>query len=103
MSSEFVEAAAPLLAALKERGLPTEGFGVFRTKKGDSVLGAAPAFDYERSVPVLLEWLPQIDDPHVKEAIVRSLATRHARGVATPILIQERRPARSSVVGRQCA
>lgn len=103
MSSDFSAASAPLLAALRRRGLPTEGFGVFRSERGAEALGAAPAFDYERSVPVLVEWLPRIEDRRVKEAIVRSLSTKHARGVAAPVLVEEFKKAKGDPLGLQWA
>jgi hypothetical protein len=60
-SSSLEEAAAPLLAALGEAGLPTGGFGMFVSPRAARVIGDAPAFDYQRAVPILLEWLPRID------------------------------------------
>jgi HEAT repeat protein len=100
-TSAFSEAAAPLLTALRKEGLPTEGFGDFRSQQGSRALGDAEAFDYGRSVPVLLEWLPRIADRRVKEAIVRSLSTKHARGVAAPMLIEEFKKAKGDPLGLQ--
>lgn len=48
-----------------------------------------PAFDHQNSVPVLLEWLPRIEDPGVKEAIVRHLSTKYAKPIAAHPLIEE--------------
>jgi HEAT repeat protein len=54
-----------------------------------------------RSVPILLEWLPRIGDRRVKEAIVRSLSTKHARGLAAPVLIEEFKKAKDDPLGLQ--
>jgi HEAT repeat protein len=79
---EFRRDASPLLAELQEAGLPTEDFGRFTTLR-------PMAFDFEGAVPILLRWLPRIENPWVKEAIVRSLTTRFAKPVAAPVLIEE--------------
>jgi HEAT repeat protein len=79
--------AEPLLDALESAGIDPVDFGSF---------GAVSftTFDFERAVPVLVEWLPRVDDPRVKESMVRSLAgQRGARGVGAQRLIEEfRRP-----------
>lgn len=79
--------AEPLIAALEAAGIHTLDFGRF---------GAASTanFDFERAAPILVEWLPRVGDPRVKEAMVRSLAgQRGARGEGTRRLIAEfRRP-----------
>lgn len=78
----FRRDAAPLLAELETAGLPTEDFGHFTTLR-------PMAFDFGRSVPILLRWLPRMANPLVKEVIVRSLTTRFAKPVAAPTLIDE--------------
>lgn len=45
-------------------------------------------FDAAAATPILLHWLPEIQDARVKEAIVRHLKTKAARGVATEPLIE---------------
>lgn len=40
-------------------------------------------------MPILLEWLPRIDDASVKEAIVRNLSTKCAKPVAGRPLLEE--------------
>ncbi len=70
----FRRDAAPLLAELEAGGLPTEDFGHFTTLR-------PMAFDFERSVPILLRWLPRMDNPLAKEVMVRSLTTRFAKPV----------------------
>jgi hypothetical protein len=86
--AEFEAAAAPLLDALRTAGLPTEGFGRFVSSEGAKYFGV-PAFDHKASVPILLEWLPRIEHPRVKDAIVGHLSTRYARGVAARPLVAE--------------
>jgi hypothetical protein len=78
----FRRDAAPLLAELEAAGLPTEDFGLFTTLR-------PVAFDFRRSVPILLRWLPRMTNPLVKEVIIRSLTTRFAKPVAAPTLIDE--------------
>jgi HEAT repeat protein len=73
----------PLVIALEAAGIDPIDFGIF---------GAASfsTFDFERAAPVLVEWLPRVADPDMKEAMVRSLAgQRSARGEGTRRLIEE--------------
>lgn len=58
------------------------------SRRGAAYLGTPP-FDHEKAVPVLLEWLPRIEHPSVKEAIVRHLSTKYAKPVAARPLIEE--------------
>jgi len=44
---------------------------------------------YPEAIPVLIEWLPQVSHPRVKEGIVRALTVKEARGVASKILVDE--------------
>ncbi len=44
---------------------------------------------YPEAIPVLLELLPQVNYPQVKETIVRALTVKEARGVAARPLIEE--------------
>jgi HEAT repeat protein len=54
-----------LLEALEAAGVRTEDFGLFGQVE--------TTFDYKLAVPVLIEWLPRVRDPFLKEVIVRSL------------------------------
>jgi hypothetical protein len=74
--------------ALTDAGLPSEDFGRF-TSGDHSDLIRPEDFDYQNSVPVLLRCLPLVEDPAVKEAIVRSLSTSAARPAAADLLIAE--------------
>lgn len=44
---------------------------------------------YPEAIPVLLEWLPQVRHPRVKEGIVRALTVKEARGIAGKLLVEE--------------
>jgi len=45
---------------------------------------------------LLLEWLPQVQDPYIKETIVRALSVPSAKPFAAPVLIDELRKAEPS-------
>ena len=79
--------AEPLLAALEAAGIDPVDFGQFGA-------AAFSTFDFDRAAPVIVDWLPRVGDPRVKEAMVRSLAgQRSAQGEGTRRLIAEfRRP-----------
>jgi HEAT repeat protein len=47
------------------------------------------AESYPEAIPVLLELLPQISHPDIKEGIVRALTVKEARGIAARPLIEE--------------
>ncbi len=81
------EEAKPLLVALEAAGIDTIDFGRF----GEASFST---FDFDRAVPILIDWLPRVDDPRVKLAIVYSLdGRRSARGEGARRLIDEfRRP-----------
>jgi hypothetical protein len=49
--------------------------------------------DYQVAIPVLLKWLPKVDNLGVKEIIVRALTVKWAKPVAARPLIQEFRKA----------
>ncbi len=44
---------------------------------------------YEKAVPILLDWLPRIKTPAVKESVVRALTVKWARPAAALPLIDE--------------
>jgi hypothetical protein len=45
--------------------------------------------DFPAAIPVLLRWLPRMENLDIKEAIVRALTDRAARPLAAPALIEE--------------
>jgi HEAT repeat protein len=58
-------AVGAMLDELRAAGIETTGFGAFSA--------SAEWFDHARAAPILLRWLPQIEDPGARESIVRSL------------------------------
>ena len=80
--------AEPLVVALEAAGIDTVDFGLF----GEA---SFTTFDFERAAPILIDWLPRIEDPGVKEAMVRSLTgQRRARGEgARRLIVEFTRPA----------
>jgi hypothetical protein len=77
--------AEPLLAALEAAGVDTVDFGQFSD---------FTTFDFARATPILIDWLPRVDDPRLKEVMARSLTgQRGAQGAGAQRLIAEfRRP-----------
>lgn len=57
-----------LLETLEAAGVRTEDFGLFASGAVETT------FDDGRAVPALVEWLPRVRDPVLKEIVVRSLA-----------------------------
>ena len=56
---------------LEGAGIDTSDFGHFGSVP---VLGIGPStFDYRRAAPILLRWLPKIEDPRTRESIIRSV------------------------------
>ncbi len=86
--AENADDFALVRAALDAAGLPSRDFGYFTSGRYPDIL-PDPVFDYRGSVQVLLEVLPQVTRPAVKEAIVRSLSTPHARPAAAAPLFEE--------------
>jgi len=90
----FQREARPLLDALEAAGVETADFGRFG-------ISSHHTFDFARAAPIIVDWLPRIADPNVKEAMVRSLAgQRAARGEGARRLLAEfNRPEYASQVG----
>ncbi|TAK33868.1 MAG: HEAT repeat domain-containing protein [Chloroflexota bacterium] len=78
---EYALAAAPVLAELAETGFPVETIGE---------LYGTPLY-YEPVIPILLRWLPRMENLRVKSDIVRALSVKWAKPIAAPVLIQEYR------------
>jgi HEAT repeat protein len=80
--------AEPLLAALQAAGIDTVDFGLFGP-------ASFTTFDFAAAAPIIVEWLPRVEDARLKETMVASLAgQRAARGEGARRLIAEyRRPA----------
>jgi HEAT repeat protein len=70
-------AAAPIVADLIRAGCGLENIAdLFKSK------------DYRACIPILVEWLPRVSNPDVKEDIVRALTVRWAKAAA-PLLVLE--------------
>jgi hypothetical protein len=71
-SGQMSDEERGLLEALEAAGVRTEDFGLFTSASIETT------FDYERAMPVLIQWLPRVTDPLLKEIIARSLAGEEA-------------------------
>jgi len=91
----FLAAASPLLRDLESAGIATADFGVFVNRVVPGVLDPS-TFDAGAATPILIEWLPRMTDPRVKETIVRHLKNSAAKGVAVDVLVSEFRAPDSS-------
>jgi hypothetical protein len=69
----------PVVVELRTTGFPIEHVEDLYQKR----------FKYPEAVPVLLKWLPRVDDPSLKDQIVRALSVPWARSVAAKPLVQE--------------
>lgn len=73
------EASKPVLADLSLAGLDVDWIEDLYNKR----------LDYQRAIPILLHWLPRVENPAVKEAIVRALSVPWARRTEAPVLLVE--------------
>jgi HEAT repeats len=92
LTERFGEDAAGLLAELEAAGIARRDFGRFgRVPELDN----PPAtFDSKRAAPILIEWLPRVRTPAMKEAIARSLTAEPTTdGSAARALVTEFREA----------
>ena len=72
-------ASTPVIADLAEAGFYLEWVSDLYSRK----------LNYKNAIPVLLKWLPRIDNFDVKEDIVRALSVPWAKSIAAPALIAE--------------
>lgn len=79
LRKEARTAAAPVLTDLRLHGITVDELGGLRA--GHPQIKAA--------IPILVKWLPLIENPSVRMTIVRRLSVPAARGVAAPILLKE--------------
>jgi hypothetical protein len=77
---EYQKNAAPVLADLRRAGFWVDAVGD---------LHRPPVHNYEAAIPILLSWLPRINDRWVKEDIVRTMTVKWARPAAAAPLILE--------------
>src|SRR5262245_46061336 len=78
---EYQTASAGLLADLASAGYPVETVGDLRLMNRR----------YSGAIPILLAWLPQIEEVRVKREIINALAVRWARPSPASALLREYR------------
>lgn len=76
---DYQRAAAPVISDLERVGIRLERIAELRQRRAD----------YPAAVPVLVRWLPEIDEPSVKEDIIRTLSVPWAAPEATRTLLEE--------------
>jgi len=76
--------SASLLADLAQMGFVVDWVSDLYTKK----------LNYRKAIPVLLDWLPRIENIDVKESLVRALSIPSAKSIAALPLIEEFKKAR---------
>jgi hypothetical protein len=72
-------ASIPILLDLAQAGFEIEWVSDLYVKR----------FNYKAAIPILLKWLPLMDNKNVKEDIVRSLTVKWAKPIAAAPLIRE--------------
>jgi hypothetical protein len=81
---EAALAAIPVLEELAQLGFHLNTVAELYNKK----------LNYKEAIPVLLHWLPLINNLDVKESIVRALSVKWAKPSAAKLLVQEYREVR---------
>ena len=79
---------APLNAALAAAGIDPTDLSRFVNRVVPGVIEPSN-FDDAAAVPILLDWLPRVQNEHVKETIARRLKTSTAKRIATAALIEQ--------------
>ncbi len=74
--------------SLRAAGIDPTDFGRFVNRPVPDVIEPS-SFDSATATPVLLEWLPKITDPALKQTIIGRLRNPAAKGIATEHLIAE--------------
>lgn len=74
-----LELSAPILAELSEAG--------YRINSLDELRRSGVI--YKAAIPILLRWLLKIEDPSMKESLVRCLSVPWAKGIATKAVLSE--------------
>jgi hypothetical protein len=73
------QASMPIISDLAKLGYEIEWISDLYSKK----------MVYKSAIPVLLYWVERIDNPDIKETLIRTLSVRWAKPDAAPILIKE--------------
>jgi hypothetical protein len=82
----YKEASKPVIEELNQAGFNVEWIDDLYNKP----------IDYRNAIPILIRWLPRIENPMVKEVIVRALSVKWARNTdAAKLLVDEYRKAKN--------
>lgn len=82
-AKEYAAAAVGLLQDLARAGFKVESVGALRHRRAR----------YKAAIPILLEWLPRVRYPSLKEDIVRTVSVPWAKPAAARALVTEFRSA----------
>ena len=86
--------AQGLAADLERAGIDASGFGEFASRPIPAAGIALSPFDNERAMPILINWLPLVQTPELKEVIARSMTGEpSAMGEGAKALLNEFRRA----------
>lgn len=84
----YLRDVAPLEADLTAAGIDPTDLSRFVNRVVPGVIEPSN-FDAAAAVPILLDWLPRVQNEHVKETIARQLKTPTAKTIATAPLIKQ--------------
>lgn len=73
------DASIPILAELSQAGFEIQWISDLYNKR----------FNYKSAIPILIRWLPQIENPDIKETIVRALSVPWAKHTSAQRLLVE--------------
>jgi hypothetical protein len=73
--------AAPVVADLIAAGFYVHSIGDLYNQR----------VDYRRAIPILVKWLPRIDNPDVKETIIRALSVKWTPSEVARVMVDEYR------------
>jgi hypothetical protein len=82
-------AAAPVVSELIQTGFQIEGISDLFNKR----------YNYRYAIPILMKWLPRVENIYIKEEIVRALSVKWAKPDAGPLLVDEFRKADDATSG----
>jgi HEAT repeat protein len=87
-----VEDREAVIHALRAAGVDPTDFGRFVNRPNPALPGFEPeAFDSNAAYPVLMDWLPRVKTPSMKETIARRLAQTGKKSETAQALIREYR------------
>jgi hypothetical protein len=88
----YGEEGRAVVTALEAAGIDASDFGQFVNYPAPEAGIELASFDYEQAAPILMEWLPRVEDQILREVIARSLGYRSAPpGTAVALLAEFRR------------